>query len=295
MTAEDLARYQVARRAPLRARYRDAEVLTNPPPSAGGCLIALTLRLLENAELRRLGPDDPRTALALARALEGTNEARCAGFARALGRDESVAPEADPALVEEIRALAGRPNRMGSTTHISVLDARGNAASLTNSNGEGSGIVVPGLGLHLNNMLGEEDLHPEGFHAQPAGERMRSMMAPTVVLRDGAPAVVVGSGGSARLRSAIAQVLVQLLEFERPPHEAVHASRLHVEEGKVHVEPGFAPDAVAALGAAGRYVVEWERPSMYFGGVHTIVRDSDGTLHGAGDPRRGGVFEVVED
>src|SRR6202035_5832461 len=103
------------------------------------------------------------------------------------------------------RFLAGR---LGSTTHISVLDADGCACSATATNGEGSGVIVAGTGIHLNNVMGEEDLNPLGFHRYPAGRRMPSMMAPSVVMRDGAVELVLGSAGSNRIRSALLQTIV---------------------------------------------------------------------------------------
>ncbi|MEJ7717047.1 MAG: gamma-glutamyltransferase [Thermoleophilaceae bacterium] len=107
-------------------------------------------------------------------------------------------------------ASAGTPlhSRLGSTTHISVLDGEGACVSVTCSNGSSSGVVVPGTGVHLNNMLGEQDLNPLGFGRQQAGRRVSSMMAPTVVLRDGVPEAAIGSAGSNRIRSAILQTIL---------------------------------------------------------------------------------------
>src|SRR5207249_7563065 len=92
------------------------------------------------------------------------------------------------------------------TTHVSAVDGEGNAAAFTASNGSHSGVIVPGTGLHLNNMMGEEDL-AAGRHLRP-GHRLTSMQAPTLLERDGAVRLVVGSSGSNRLRSAITQVIV---------------------------------------------------------------------------------------
>src|SRR2546422_10912600 len=90
------------------------------------------------------------------------------------------------------RSLAGP---LGSTTHLSVLDRAGWACSVTCSNGSCSGEVVPGTGVHLNNMLGEQDLNPPGFHRHRPGRRLPSMMAPTIVLRGNEPELVLGSAG----------------------------------------------------------------------------------------------------
>ena len=172
LTAADLAAYETIVRAPVRARYRGRDVLTNPPPSAGGTLIALALGLLDR------DGSAPPSLEALVAAMDATQRERTPAFLDGLDQ---------PGFAE--RFLAGK---LGSTTHVAVIDAAGGACSVTCSNGEGAGIVVPGTGIHLNNMLGEHDLNPLGFHRLPAGRRMPSMMAPTAVLRDGVPELVLG-------------------------------------------------------------------------------------------------------
>ena len=175
ITPADLAAYEVIEREPVRVAYRGREVVTNPPPSAGGILLAYALALLD----REPGPPD---ALALVRAMEAIQGARDSDFYAGLP---------DPGFARDFLS-----SRVGSTTHISVLDRDGWAASVTTSNGEGSGVLVPGTGLHLNNMLGEQDLSPLGFFAQPPGSRLPSSMAPTIVRRDGELELVVGSAST---------------------------------------------------------------------------------------------------
>src|SRR6202011_904031 len=109
----------------------------------------------------------------------------------------------DPSFLERfLRGGPSAPGPLGSTTHISVLDRDGCACSVTCSNGSCSSVVVPGTGVHLNNMLGETDLNPLGFHHHLPGRRLPSMMAPTVLTRDGVAELVLGSAGSNRIRSA---------------------------------------------------------------------------------------------
>src|SRR6185312_9034201 len=112
-------------------------------------------------------------------------------------------------------------SRLGSTTHISVLDSHGRACSVTCTNGEGSGVIVPGTGIHLNNVMGEEDLSPLGFHSHPAGRRMPSMMAPSVVMRGGEVELVLGSAGSNRIRSALLQTIVGVVDHGLSAPDAV--------------------------------------------------------------------------
>ena len=130
------------------------------------------------------------------------------------------------------------PTSRGATTQVSILDTEGNAASVTTTNGEGCGYILPGLGFMLNNMLGEEDLNPHGFHRHKPGDRLPSMVAPTIVTKDGMPVMVTGSAGSNRIRSAIVQVITNVLCSDMEIKEAVVAPRIHVEGETLQVEPG---------------------------------------------------------
>jgi gamma-glutamyltranspeptidase/glutathione hydrolase len=175
------------------------------------------------------------------------------------------------------------------TTQMTVVDADGNVASMTTSNGETSGDVVPGNGVVLNNMLGEDDLHPDGFHAGPPGHRVPSMMAPTLVLDPGGTVVLaLGSGGSKRIRTAIGQVISAVVAHGRDLREAVEGPRVHWDGAVVQAEPGFPPTAVDALRR--RWDVnEWPARNLYFGGVHAAQPEKIGV----GDPRRGGTARLV--
>jgi gamma-glutamyltranspeptidase/glutathione hydrolase len=198
--------------------------------------------------------------------------------------------DAEPTPLAVARAMeaqeAARAPGVGGTTHISVVDAAGDAVSLSSSLGSGSGVVVPGTGIHLNNMLGEADLVAE---AAP-GERLTSMMAPSLLLREGRPWLVVGSAGSVRLRGAILQVVANVAGRGLPVREAVDAPRLHVEEGVAHCED---PAAADELEAAGYPVVRWRERNLFFGGVAAVEVLPDGSLAAAGDPRRGGEGRVA--
>jgi gamma-glutamyltranspeptidase/glutathione hydrolase len=268
---EDLRRYAVIDREPIRVGYRGHTVLTNPPPSAGGVLIARALGLLD----RHPGPAD--TALIVA-AMRRTQDERTEDFLEGLDA---------PGFAERFLARGGR---LGSTTHIAVLDAEGWACSVTCSNGSCSGVIVPGTGIHLNNMLGEQDLNPLGFHRFEPGRRLPSMMAPTAVLDDGMPRLVLGSAGSNRIRSAILQTILRVLDDDLDAPAAVEAPRVHYEDGVVYAEPGA---DVAALERGGTTVARFRERNLFFGGVQAVERDAAGRLSGAGDSRRGGAAVVV--
>jgi gamma-glutamyltranspeptidase / glutathione hydrolase len=168
--AGDLAAYETVAREPVRARFRGREVLTNPPPSSGGILVALCLELLE-----RLGEAGVRDVVAT---MAEANAARTEEFHSGLYDHTYVERFRAPGRLDRIaqRIASGTPaderpagGGFGSTTHITTVDAEGVCAAVTCSNGTGSGMLVPGTGLHVNNMLGEEDLNPLGFHVLPPG------------------------------------------------------------------------------------------------------------------------------
>ena len=263
----DLAGYEVLRRDPVHVPYRDAVVCTNPPPSAGGVLVG---RALAELDARPGPPDAPALIAAMAAA------------------ERERTPEFLAGLSSATHAGA---NRLGSTTHVSVLDADGWACAVTTSNGEGSGVVVPGTGVHLNNVLGEEDLSPLGFHTQPPGSRLPSMMAPTVVLHEGAARLVVGSAGSNRIRSALLQVIVNVVDRGLAAQAAVDAPRVHYAPEGLFAEPGIPTEDLAATGLP---VTLFRDANLYFGGCQAAVRDpATGRRSGGADPRRGGGVAVA--
>lgn len=297
LTQADLARYRVERRRPLIQRYRTAELATNPPPSTGGLLICFALGLLSERSLTPESFGSPEHLRLLGEAMILTARARGeSGLNEAEGGEEAEAAARlllDPGLRRRYAAEIGnRPTSVRGTTHISVADGAGNIAAMTLSNGEGCGRCLPGTGIILNNMLGEEDLSPRGFGTWPCGTRIGSMMAPSLVsLPDGSIAAL-GSGGSNRIRTAIQQVLSNLIDFGMSPEEAVTAPRLHVERGLANAEDGFAESGLAGLQELGGETLLWPQGNLFFGGVHLVCRGGDGSLDAVGDPRRGGVAVV---
>ncbi|MEQ8603386.1 MAG: gamma-glutamyltransferase [Marivibrio sp.] len=289
LTRADMAAYAAQTRAPLEARALGARALTNPAPSAGGALIAAQLAVIE-----RLAPGraDLLSAVAgaMGAAVEGRAESGLTG-AEDLQAIESAAERLlAPATLDR---LAGRARKIGGTTHISVVDAAGDLAALSLSNGEGNGEIIPGAEQMMNNMLGEEDLNPRGFFQWREGERIASMMAPTALLTDDGRRVALGSGGSNRIRSAIFHTAVRLLAEDLPLEAAIAAPRLHVEGERLEIEGGFRDEEATALAALWPDHRLWPERNVFFGGVHGAEIDAAGAISAAGDPRRGGVGEVV--
>jgi len=263
VTAEDLAAYEVIEREPLAVEFHGRRIITNPPPSFGGRLVGLALEL---AGARRVTYRTPAWVEALV--------------------EDMI--EVDRRRVAELAGPQQQPSTSRGTTHVSVADDEGNIAAMTTSNGEGSGDLVPGTGVQLNNMLGEDDLHPGGFHAAPPGVRVSSMMAPTIVsATDGRPELVLGSGGSKRIRTAILQVICAFVDGGLDVDRAVHAPRLHWDTDHVEAEPGWDPGLIDALRA--RWPVNvWPAIDMYFGGVHAVSPTG-----ASGDPRRDGAHALL--
>lgn len=279
LQSADLKFYRPEWRKPLEVKRGAAQVSLNPCPSLGGVQIALALLALPPSPSERL----------VARGLYEVAKLR-------RERDLDHHPEEanqlllDPETVESLRwTLANHRPATRGTTHISVVDGRGLGAALTLSNGEGCGLIVPGTGIMPNNMLGEDDLVPDGPNSWHPDRRLASMMCPTV-LRRGGELTLLGSGGSNRIRSAIATVLVNLIDRGMPLEEAILAPRMHVETARPNILD------FEDLGGEARHAelmlefpeaTAWDSPSMFFGGVHA-VQATRGHVSAAADFRRHG-------
>lgn len=308
LTTSDLINYQVQKLSSIHIPYREYEVLLPPPSSTGGVLTAFSLKLLSAFQVRELQHSSVEHLQLLYEVLAATTRARpqwektsvIMPLPEAIGR--FLADDFVQRFVGEVRdALNSRSASESlieipgpsNTSHLSVIDEEGMTVSLTTTAGESAGYVVPGTGYIPNNIMGEEDLHPHGFHSRPAGRRIATMMTPTIVLYEGQPRVVLGSGGSVRIRSAILQVLSNLLDFQMTLETAVETPRVHIEDGVLQCEGGYVPAAVDALEALGYPVNRWASKSIYFGGAHSASRTLDGRLVGRGDSRRGGTASII--
>jgi gamma-glutamyltranspeptidase / glutathione hydrolase len=297
LTRADLVDYRVVWRRPARVAYRGHEFVSNPPPSSGGILIAYGLALLERLPTGDAGSTEALRALV--EVMREQTRARESGFATWLHRGGLAKRLLSERTLREAlaRIEASEPGRAesapaGGTTHVSAVDAEGNAASLSSSTGSGSGVIVPGTGIHLNNMLGEYDLAAPG--PPTPGRRLTSMMAPSVVLGESGPRLVIGSAGSARLRGAIMQVVENVVGHGLDVAAAIDHPRIHLDGDTAQCEGGFDAAALDGLEALGHDVVRWRRRNLFFGGTNAVEVRPDGTLAAAGDARRGGAGVVVE-
>lgn len=290
LTRVDLESYEVERRKPLSLNYHDTRLFTNPPPSIGGILIAFTLALLEQERLGQYPINSAEHLGRISHAMKLTQQLR---------NDQGIGSGAEP--ITDHKILSGEwlghyrevmRNHKGfsrGTTQISIADDAGNLASMTLSNGEGSGYVLPDCGIMLNNMLGEEDINPHGFNQWPLNRRIASMMSPSLVITPEGDTIALGSGGSNRIRSAILQVLINLIDFGMAIEQAVEQPRVHFESGLLNIEKGPTADVIQTLEQSFPEIRCWPDKNLFFGGAHSVMRKHNGALSGSGDSRRGGV------
>jgi len=293
LSRKDLQKYSVIKRKPLEVTYRDATISINPPPSSGGILIGFALKLMEKLNYGDFSPGSEEALTLLAKVQELTDHARIDAFVdETIGKSEDVI--LDPDFIEMYKKKV-QPDLLSprGTTHISVIDKDGNAAGLSTSNGEGSGVMIPGTGMMLNNMLGEEDLNPHGFYQWPENQRMSSMMAPGILERKNGNKIIFGSGGSNRIRTAILQVILNLVDFGMPLEQAISFPRIHFEKGLLNAEHGFEEEVLSAISKTFLNHKIWNEKSLFFGGTHAASGGPDG-YSGYGDPRRGGVSLTVD-
>ena len=278
LTRRDLAKYRPIPRPCLRAQVADWQVATNPAPAVGGASLSAMLLLMNER------PRDGWTAAEVAYLAEVQH--RVLAYRR--GYLDQLR-DIGPAIDELIRlAEAGQLDAMTapSTVHVSSVDDSGLACSITMSAGYGSGVMPPGTGIWLNNCLGEIELNRKGLAAGPPGRRLPSNMAPCVARSKRGDALAIGSPGADRITTAILQTLVNFITCGQSLEAAIRSPRLHVENDgqtwRAACEPGLAVDTVTLP------LRTFEELSMYFGGVGAALRQADGHLVAAADPRRTG-------
>lgn len=273
LQASDLARYQVIHRQPLEWRHGHGQVLSNPPPATGARLVALA-----SASYQR-----EATPVGGTGGVAGSAE-HLRALTSALATMDQARHQLAETMDEDTEAAAWHGNR--GTTHISIADRHGNLAGMTLSNGEGCGYMLPGTQIMLNNMLGEADLNPGGFHRWPNHQRVASMMAPSMV-DDGERITVMGSGGSNRIRSVVFQVLSNLIDFRMSLADAIEFPRLHLEDGRLSFEDLLPAEGRDYLHRKQQDLHAWPERNLFFGGVNGVqIRGR--SRHAHGDPRRGG-------
>jgi len=306
LTMEDLANYKVEIRAPVQGTYRGYTIVSVPPASSGGTHLIQMLNILENFDLAKSGEGSTATAglwaetMKLAFADRSKYMADTAfvkvplagltskGYAKELAA--KINPEKPMAS-----ASAGDPSKYesGSTTHLSVMDKQGNMVAVTKSINYffGSGVVVPGWGIIMNDHMDDFVFKPGSANSIEPGKRPLSSMSPTLVLDPkGRSFMTIGSPGATRIFPTVAQVISNVIDFGMPIQQAILAPRLfQMASGNLNMEGRYSINSYEALKKLGYGIAlrpDWD---AYFGGVHAVLYDYNaGMLYGGADPRRDG-------
>jgi gamma-glutamyltranspeptidase/glutathione hydrolase len=309
ITLEDLKEYRAVERPVLRGTYKGYEILSAPPPSSGGVALLQMLGMLEGSGYERAGYGAAATIHFVAEVMRRAYADRSEHLAdpdyhrvpleRLLDRSyleerrRSIDPErATPS--DQVRPGEFAERESGETTHLSIVDAEGNAVALTYTiNGSfGSGVTAPGLGFLLNNEMDDFAAKPgepnmfgliqgEANAIEP-GKRPLSSMTPTIVLEDGRLLLVLGAPGGSRIINGVLQVLLNVVDFKMNLQDAVSRPRFHHQwkPDTLAMEEGFSPDTIALLERRGHRI----SPIPTVATVEA-VRVAGGWLEGATDPR----------
>lgn len=302
LTEEDLANYQVKMRTPVKGTYRGYEIISAPPSSSGGTHVIEMLNMLENYDLKAMGHNTTKSLHVWSEVTKQMFEDR----GKYMGDTDFLkvpltgltSKEYAKELVKKIdlnksaeKVKYGNPSKYesGSTTHFSIMDKEGNMVAITKTINYffGSGVLVPGTGIVMNDEMDDFDAAPGRSNSIAPGKRPLSSMTPTLVLKDGKPFMSVGSPGATRIIPTVAQIISNVIDHGMNIQEATNQPRMY-DKGTLMLEGGIDAKVVEELKAMGHKVEVKKELDSYFGGVQGIVLESDGQLHGGGDPRRDG-------
>lgn len=301
VTAADLAAYRTVHAEPLRATYRDRLVATNPPPG-GGLLVIEMLNVLERFDLAAMGHNAPAHLRLLAEVMKKAAADRDAHVSDPMFVDVPVARLAGKAYARETaEAIAAGARfsvpRLGTseprdTTHVSCVDGRGGAVSMTHSLGVPSGAITEGLGFMYNGCMSVFDPRPGRTGSIAPGKSRFASMAPTIVFRDGAPEIVLGAPGGTHITGAVVQAIANVVDFGMTMADAVAAPRVSATSDRLDVSNRIPRYVTELLEAAG-YAVRRSHANYVFAAVHGIRCGPGGRLDGGADPQRDGVALAV--
>jgi gamma-glutamyltranspeptidase/glutathione hydrolase len=306
ITKADLAAYKPAVRTPVRGSYRGYEIISMAPPSSGGTHVIEILNILEGYNMTRLGYQTPESLHVMAEAMKRAFADRAKFMADTDFVKVPIAGLISKGYAAELRKgisldtvgtkiPAGNPLPFvgsGGTSHLSVIDQQGNIVALTQTINFffGSGVLVPGTGIMLNDEMDDFNPQPGTSNSVEPKKRPLSSMTPTIMLKDGKPFMSLGSPGATRIISALTQIIVNVVDFRMNVQDAIEAPRIHCMTGDIFMESRVPKATQDALAAMGHKLNVRGAVDLYFGGAQAVMIDrTSGMLKGAGDPRRDGV------
>ncbi|ONG54434.1 gamma-glutamyltransferase [Pseudoroseomonas deserti] len=301
LRAEDFAQYRVKEKAPVWGRYRGHRIASNPPPAGGGSLLEL-LQILEHFDLAGLPHNGPEHLRILAEAMKWMTVDRDAHMGdpdfvdvpldRLLSADYAAALAARIRSGEKAHVMrAEEPKDPPDTTVVCVIDKDGNAVSLTHTLGIPSGVITPGMGFMYNGCMSGFDPRPGRAASIAPGKSRASAMAPTMLFEGDRPSLVLGAPGGTYIVPAIAQALMNVVDFGMSMSDAVAAPRIVALSDTIDVSNRIPHGVTAALEAMG-YPVARSYQSYAFGAAHGLLV-KDGVITGGADPQRDGMAMAV--
>jgi gamma-glutamyltranspeptidase/glutathione hydrolase len=304
ISKEDLAAYKPSVRTPVRGTYRGYEIISMSPPSSGGTHVIELLNILEGYNMAKMGHNTSESLHVMAEAMKRifADQAAYMGdsdfvsvpikglLSKSYAEELRKRINADRAG-EKIPAGIPVPDESGGTTHLSVVDGDGNLVALTQTINYffGSGVLVPGTGILLNNEMDDFVPRPGTLNSIEPKKRPISSMSPTLVLKDGKPYLSIGTPGATRIISALSQILMNVIDHNMNIQEAIDAPRMHCMTGEIFMESRIRKDIRQALITKGHELSVMKDFDLYFGGAHGVLIDpATGILYGGADPRRDG-------
>ncbi|HWL82132.1 MAG TPA: gamma-glutamyltransferase [Roseomonas sp.] len=297
VTLEDLAAYRVREKAPCWGRYRGLRVASNPPPAGGGSLIEL-LHILGQFDLGTLEHNSPEHLRILAEAMKWMTIDKDAHMGDPdfvdVPLDRLLSDEYAAALAARIRAgekasvpRAGEPKDPPDTTVVCVVDAEGNAVSMTHTLGIPSGVITPGLGFMYNGCMSGFDPRPGRAASIAPGKGRASAMAPTILFEGETPSMVLAAPGGTYIVPALAQAISNVVDFGMSMADAVAAPRIVALSDTIDLANRIPHGVARALEEMG-YPVARSYQSYAFGAPHGLLI-RDGRCTGGADPQRDGM------
>jgi len=306
LTAQDFADYRATEGPPLTCSYRGYRIVSAPPPSSGGTTICEILDILEGYDLKALGFRSPQSVHLLVEAMRHAYHDRNTYLGdpdfvqnpleRLLSKNYAAAIRGEIDAGKATPAAPQPAHEKAETTHYSVVDTEGNAVAVTYTinGGFGAAVIAPGTGFFLNNEMDDFTVKPgtpnlyglvQGeANAIAPGKRPLSSMSPTLVEKDGRVFLVLGSPGGSRIITSVLETILDIVDYDMAPQQAVEARRFHhqgLPDEVFYERSGLTPETIAALSGMGYKLVE-QRP---WGAVE-LIEITNGRLYGASDPRR---------